>query len=391
MCLDIVAEIHLICQNKIFFMANVLSIVTYKIFPPKSGGQKGIAFFNKYFSKHQNLFCVTVKENDPSLADYKVFNLLTNEPSRYFNPFYFFEIKKLIAQNHISHIILEHPYYGWMVLLLKYFCKVKVVVHSHNIEAVRFKSVGKGWWKILFFYEKWIHSQADFTFCITENDRDYFFKNYQIPYQKSAVITYGISWNTIPSHDEIQLAKNYLREIYSLPVETKLFLFNGTLNYGPNLDALKNILDKINPVFSKKNSNYRIIICGKDLPDDLNQLKDYRDQNIIYAGFVNDISLYFKGADVFINPVNYGGGIKTKLVEALGYNLNAVSTVNGAIGIPESVCNEKLLICANEDWQTFADEMAIAAEVNKNLSPAFFKHFYWDNIAMKAAEIVETL
>jgi hypothetical protein len=64
----------------------------------------------------------------------------------------------------------------------------------------------------------------------------------------------------------------------------------------------------------------------------MNELKNYADQNIIYAGFVDDISIYFKGADVFINPVSYGGGIKTKLVEALGYNLNAVSTSNGAIG-----------------------------------------------------------
>ncbi len=123
----------------------------------------------------------------------------------------------------------------------------------------------------------------------------------------------------------------------------------------------------------------------------MNELKQYADQNIIYAGFVDDISLYFKGADVFINPVTDGGGIKTKLVEALGYNLNAVSTINGATGVNEKICNGKLLLCGNIDWQSFAEKMQEATQVNQSITHEFFDHFYWDNIALKAARIIEDL
>ena len=49
-------------------MANVLSIVSYKIFPAKFGGQKGIANFNEYFSKYHKLYCLTVKANDANAA-----------------------------------------------------------------------------------------------------------------------------------------------------------------------------------------------------------------------------------------------------------------------------------------------------------------------------------
>ena len=240
-------------------MANVLSIVTYKILPPKLGGQKGIALFSQYFSKQHRLFCFTIKDNDPSLASYKIFKLLSNHPSRYFNIFYFGMIKKIIRENNITHIICEHPYYGWMALLLKYFCKVKLIIHSHNIEAERFKTVGKWWWKILWHYEKFIHNKADFTFCITSQDREYFYKNYKIPYEKSSVVTYGISWNEIPTHNEKLEARDQLLKKYSLPASTRLFLFNGTLNYGPNLDAVKNIVEGINPLFIKKN----IPCCSK--------------------------------------------------------------------------------------------------------------------------------
>ena len=372
-------------------MTNVLSIVTYKIFPAKLGGQKGIALFNQYFSKRVDLFCFTIKENDPSHASYKVFNELKNHPFRYINVFYFVRLKRIIRENKITHILLEHPYYGWMALLLKYFCKVKLIVHSHNIEAERFKTLGKWWWRILWHYEKFIHSKADFTFCITETDRDYFLKEYNIPESKSAVITYGIASNNIPSINERAAAKNLLLKKYSIPAGTHLFLFNGTLSYPPNFFAVKNIADKINPLFALRHIPYKIIICGKGLPDEMNELKSYANQNIIYAGFVDDISIYFKGVDTFINPVTDGGGIKTKLVEALGSNLNAVSTYNGAIGVDENICNGKLLLTENNDWQFFADKMEIAVGLTQSVSSEFFDHFYWENIASKAAGIVSEL
>ena len=372
-------------------MANVLSIVTYKIFPAKLGGQKGIALFNEYFSKHENLFCFTVKENDPSLASYKVFNLLGNHRLRYINIFSFGVIKKIIKENSITHVIVAHPYYGWMALLLKSFCKVKVVVHSYNIEAERFKTIGKWWWKILWHYEKFIHQKADFTFCITAEDRNYFLEKYGIPFQKSSVITYGIPWNCIPSTIEKAEAKNYLLKKYSLPSGTRLFLFNGTLDYVPNLNAIRNIVEKINPLFITKNIGYKIIICGKGLPAEMNELRDYSNQNIIYAGFVDDISIYFNGADVFINPVNDGGGIKTKLVESLGYNLNVVSTLNGAIGVDKNICNGKLFLCENTNWKTFSDKMEIALDLYQDIPSEFFEHFYWENIVAQAAEIINDL
>ncbi|MDQ2721444.1 MAG: glycosyltransferase family 4 protein [Bacteroidota bacterium] len=370
-------------------MANVLSIVSYKIFPAKLGGQKGIALFNEYFSGYHNLFCVTIKNNDPSFASYKVFNLLSNSRFRYINIFYFGLIKKIIKENKISHIILEHPYYGWLAILLKYFCKIKVIVHSHNIEAERFKTLGKWWWKILWHYEKFVHNKADFTFCISQADRDYIYKNYKTAYERSSVITYGISWNIIPSIIEKEIAKDKLFKEYLFLPGTFLFLFNGTLNYGPNLDAVKNIVDKINPLFIKKGINYKIIICGKGLPEEMNELKEYANRNIIYAGFVDDITTYFLGADVFVNPVTDGGGIKTKLVEALGYDLNVVSTSNGAIGVEENICNHKLLLCGNNDWQGFADAMEKASKLTQSIKLEFFDHFYWENIAKKAADLIK--
>ena len=367
-------------------MANVLSIVSYKIFPAKLGGQKGIALFNQYFSEYHKLTCVTIKDNDPSLATYNMLNILSNSKLRYINIFYFFRLRSVIKRSEITHVVIEHPYYGWLGMLLKWACGIKLIVHSHNIESLRFKSTGKWWWKVLGWYEWVVHRFADFTFCITEEDRQYMIENFGVKAKNLAVITYGIEMEAPPTAMDKVLARIFIQKRFGIPTECALFLFNGTLDYLPNLEALKAILDKINPSFIKVGIPYRIIICGKNLPSELNDLKEYKDQNIVYAGFVDDVSIYFKGSDVFLNPVTDGGGIKTKLVEALGYNLNVVSTRNGAIGVSQDICNGKLVVCKDNDRQDFSHEMETALRfLERTIPSSYFKHFSWKNIARKAA------
>ncbi len=142
---------------------------------------------------------------------------------------------------------------------------------------------------------------------------------------------------------------------YNISQQTTLLLFNGALNYKPNTDALNFILNEINALLLKDASfNYKIIICGKGLPASFNNLKNYADKNIIYAGFVDDVISYFKAADIFLNPVVSGGGVKTKAVEAIGYGATVISCESGAAGIELFVCGEKIKIVANNNADAFA-------------------------------------
>jgi len=370
-------------------MSNVLSLASYKIFPAKTGGQKHVAVFYKYLSFFHNLVCVTIKDNDPSYAEYTVLNILSNSKLRYVNIFYFFTVRKLIKKYKSTFFLIEHPYYGWLGLLLKWFCKIKLIVHSHNIEAYRFRSVGKWWWRILFMYEKYIHQQADQTFCITDEDRQFMIKHFNVNPQKCFVSTYGIEWDHPPGVQEKIEARKFLETQYHISSNSILYFFNGAFDYLPNLKAVRAITDSINPLLQSSNFDYKIIICGRNLPVEMNELKAY--SNIIYTGFVDDIETHFKGADIFINPITSGGGIKTKLVEALGYNLTAVSTSTGAIGIDEQLCNGKLLLVDDGDWNLFTNKMKEAANITTSITEKYFEHFYWKNIAKKAAERINEI
>lgn len=369
----------------------VLTIVSYNFLPSKMGGQKNIALFNEYLGQRVDYTCITTQNNDPALAaSYTVKNILSNGKSRYINPAYFFLLKKFIKENNITHLILEQPYYGWLGILLKWACKVKLVIHCHNIEATRFKSMGKWWWGILWHYEKLAHKNTDLSFFITDEDKDYGINQFKLDAAKCFTITYGFEMNGAPEAEEKREAKKFLCDTYGINSDEKILLFNGTLDYRPNTEALDIILEKINPQLLKDPAfKYKIIICGNKLAATYDNLKAYRDKHIIFAGFVDDISIYFKGADLFINPVIEGGGIKTKVVESLGYNLSVVSTKSGAIGIPEGLAGGKLQVVEDNDWEAFIRQILVA-DINGSVPASFFEHFSWSNIAEKAVALLRS-
>ncbi|MBS1743709.1 MAG: glycosyltransferase family 4 protein [Bacteroidetes bacterium] len=369
---------------------NIAALAPYRFSPPRSGGEKAIACFYTYLGKHLPVTVLSVKENQWSEnPGYEFIPVFSSNKLRYINPLLFFRIRKILRKRNCTHLIIEHPYFGWLGLMLKWFAGIKLIVKSHNIEGIRFKSTGKWWWKILLQYEQFIHRNANVNLFITNEDRDFAVNKFKINPASCFIITYGSETSKPPSAESIQLARKTVRNIHHLDPNRRIFFFNGVLDYKPNMDAVHAIIHYINPGLQKQsNLEYSIIICGKNLPENLRRQIEKPGSNMIYAGFVDDIAVYFKGADVFLNPVTGGGGIKTKLVEALGYNLSCVSTTSGAQGIPLHITGEKLLVTPDNDWDQFTNAIS-SLKKQATIPQSFFDYFYWDNIAGNAASIIE--
>lgn len=368
---------------------HIVALVSYKIFPARMGGQKGIALFYKYLSRLLPVTIVSTKNNEiPQDTDASFLPVLSNSKLRYINPFLFFKLKRILREKRATDLILEHPYYGWLGIWLKKSCSIKLIIHSHNIESLRFKSTGKWWWKVLWHYERFVHRNADINFFITDEDRDFALKQFGLSPASCHTITYGFEISGAPAPAHRAAARISLQQLHYINEHETILLFNGTLDYKPNLDALDVILNTINPMLmTNSRFAYKIIICGKGLPAHYNELKDHKEKNILYAGFVDDINVYFKGADIFINPVTDGGGIKTKVVEALGFNLSVISTESGAIGLPASVTGKKLARIKDGDWQSFAHAIT-TVDSSAHIPQSFFDHFYWGNIARKVKSVI---
>lgn len=364
-------------------MKKVLDITPYTYLPFFSGGQKSIAQFLKYLGEEVDLTVISTKQNELSLAtSYKLLPILSNSSFRYINMGLVKKISSEIKKNNYNAVIWEHPYYAWLAWLVKKRTGIKTILHSHNIEYQRFRSTGKWWWRILKSYEKWSFKKADLIFFVVPEDRDFAINNWGIKKENCIDTPFGVEIKSFPD-DKTQCKKEIALKHTINPSE-KILLFNGLLDYRPNLEALKIILDQVNPLLLLQSSfQYKIIICGKRLPEEMNELKDYTDQNIIYAGFVDDIESYFKAADIFLNPVQSGGGIKTKMVESIAFGTTVISSESGAVGIEKKVCGKKLIIVPDNDWQAFAKAVVDNATINAITPVEYYEHYYWGNIVKK--------
>jgi len=361
-------------------MKKVLAIAPYPYLPFYSGGQKFIAKFFEHLSSKIELTVISVAKNDPSQAGYKMVPMLKRSFARYYDRSLIKKITSLVQQEKFDAIIWEHPYYGWLARRIKKRTGIKTIIHTHNIEYQRFRSMGKWWWPILKIYERKCLQKTDVILFITKKDRDFAIEKWGLKKEKCLNVPFGIEMKENPANRQTE--RNMVCGKHHIDYSEKILLFNGLLKYKPNLDAVKAITEKINPLLLQKpDLRYKIIICGKDLPAEMNELKEHADKNIIYAGFVDDIDSYFKAADIFLNPVLSGGGIKTKMVEAIGFGTTVISTESGAAGIDKSVCDNKLITVNDSDWEKFADAIFSATHNAVSATPQEYYNVYaWANI-----------
>jgi glycosyltransferase involved in cell wall biosynthesis len=362
-------------------MKKILAIAPYPYLPFFSGGQKYIAYFFEYLGKETDLTIITVKGNNNAAAkNYKPVSLLKPKSfSRYTDFSLISKITSIVKKEGFDTIIWEHPYFAWLAFRVKKRTGVKTIIHTHNIEHQRFRSTGRWWWPILKKYEQWCFKKADAIFFITPEDKSFAINNWKIAKEKCIDLPFGVEINKFP--DDRESCRASIAARHSIPDNEKILFFNGLLDYKPNLDALKVILDEINPLLLAQPSfHYKIIICGKRLPAELNSLAAYANKNIIYAGYADDITAYYKAADLFLNPVQSGGGIKTKMVEAIAYGATVIATGTGAAGIIKNVCGDKLVTAADNDWNEFSK--AILDNINNSSATPqqYYGQYYWGNI-----------
>jgi len=364
----------------------VLALVSFKIFPPHMGGQKGVALFYRYLQEFVEVEMAASNDNTETIeASFPVHLMLFPNKKMARNYGVLPALRKLVHEKRIGCIIAEHSYTGWMGWLLRKRTGIPFIIHSHNLESYRFRLMERKWWRGYLRYEKWIHRQADHNFFISEEDRALAMQNFGLQAARCSVIPYGVEpVQPISGARERLHAALDCRSLY-------IFHFNGTLDYEPNIEAVELLLGEVNPRLLRSGIDYTIYISGKRLPQEL-QERIAASERMVYLDFFPDIELMYQGADVFLNPVLNDSGIKTKVVEALANHCTVVSTAAGAAGIPPPAYGQKMLIAADRDWENFTASIARAMELREAATPAaFFEYFSWAGIAARAARHILAL
>lgn len=319
----------------------ILSIVWYKILPARFGGQKGIAHFNEGLAEWHPLVCLCSRNNEaPPGLPYRVIPTLPVSKSQIISPRWWLKIAAIARSQRATHIILEHPYHGIAAVWARNRTGAMLIVHSHNIESDRFRRLGKWWWRILAAYERWVHRRSDLSLFKTATDLDYAVKHFRLDPANCMIMPYPVLRPEAKVRSE---AVAIIRRRHHIPGNEKILLFAGTLDYEPNALAVQAIYAEIAPRLARAREHIRIVICGRNKFEAFQYLKDLSHPLVIDAGEVDDIENYFAGADLFINPVQWSGGVQTKNIDALAYSLPVV-------------CFRLEGQPADEEWSAFISE-----------------------------------
>jgi glycosyltransferase involved in cell wall biosynthesis len=109
-------------------------------------------------------------------------------------------------------------------------------------------------------------------------------------------------------------------------------LFLGSLDWRPNLDAARLLLDEVFPLVRAQEPGVKLKIVGRTPPEWL--VKRAREEpGVELHADVPDVRPYLAGSVVQAVPLRIGGGSRLKIIESLASGLPVVSTRVGAEGL----------------------------------------------------------
>jgi glycosyltransferase involved in cell wall biosynthesis len=124
----------------------------------------------------------------------------------------------------------------------------------------------------------------------------------------------------------------------------------GTMYWPPNIEGLTWFLDKIYPLVKQQVPDVRCTLIGARPPTSLID-RTKADPSLTITGYVDDPMPYLADASMMVIPLNAGGGMRVKILNALAQGIPMVSTAVGCEGI--SVTNEEDILIA-DDRHAFA-------------------------------------
>ncbi len=119
-------------------------------------------------------------------------------------------------------------------------------------------------------------------------------------------------------------------EDLKLEPEPCSMVFTGLFTHPPNSQGMLWFLDEVFPLIQAREPGARLYVVGKSPPP---EIRARASSHVIITGFVEDVRPYMARAQVFIIPLQAGGGIRGKALEAMAMQRPIVTTTIGVEGI----------------------------------------------------------
>jgi polysaccharide biosynthesis protein PslH len=203
------------------------------------------------------------------------------------------------------------------------------VVMAHNVESLIWQRYVestnnplKRWflekqWKRFERFEGWAYPSATRSIAVSREDAERIEK--QFGARNVAVVDNGVDTATFRPDDAVD------RDPFAM-------LFLGSLDWRPNLDAVRLLLDSIVPRVQAIEPKATLAIVGRKPPDWLRREVTKRPGVGLLADVPN-VKPFLHAAGMLVVPLRIGGGSRLKILEALATGTPVVTTTVGGEGL----------------------------------------------------------
>jgi glycosyltransferase involved in cell wall biosynthesis len=123
---------------------------------------------------------------------------------------------------------------------------------------------------------------------------------------------------------------DYFRPAPVPPREPQM-VFVGFLPHTPNEEALVHFIRQVLPLVRREEPRARLAVAGEGASNALRGLM--YDHDVDYLDYVEDLRETYRRSRVYVTPINSGGGIRTKIVEAMAAGVPVVSSSFAPVGL----------------------------------------------------------
>ena len=159
----------------------------------------------------------------------------------------------------------------------------------------------------------------------------------------------------------------------------------GALNVAHNENGIIYFINNCMPKILESVPEATLYIIGGGAST---QLKQYSSEYVVFTGRVPDVRVAIGECEVFICPLQFGSGIKTKNLEAMAMGMPVVTTPIGAENINAENGNEWFIAKTDEEFVNAVVKLLVAdCKLKEKMSNAA-KKFVHNNFSWIPAEEV---
>jgi glycosyltransferase involved in cell wall biosynthesis len=166
------------------------------------------------------------------------------------------------------------------------------------------------------------------------------------------------------------------------------WLFIGSFQHKPNVDAVLFFTQKIYPLVSDKLRDAKFFIIGDNAPPEIVRLASER---IVVTGLQRDARPFFDSVKLSVAPLRFGAGVKGKINQSMAFGVPVVATSVAVDGTELRDGEEILVADEPEDFAHALVELYESQELWSRLSQNGIRktrEFYSVETAHKKLEIL---